>query len=210
MPKTNLQNYAFTFTAGGLLLDEILSLLDYLIENRVNELNDAIKKNDILKTNAMASRVRIVTEIRRRYKAVDSWVWTFLKNSNLDEQKLILFFVMLKATPIFFDFQSEVILEKWRSRDLHLDKNDVLYFFDKKTQVYPDIETRTEATRTKAATVIVRILRESGILVKNTINQPQAADYFWNYFIKHDEAWFLELALLPQHQRKELMDNYED
>ncbi len=208
--KDNLRTeYAISLTAGGLLLHETMSVIDFLIESRISDLNEAIDNSNILKTNSLASRTRIITELRRRNKAVRPDIWTWLKENDENEQKITLFYICLKATPILFDFQTEVVLEKWRALDLFIVKEDVLYFFDKKAQFETEIDKWSETTRIKAATVIIRILRESGILRKNKITPMEAPDSFWLFFVKQDDPWFLELCLLPQNRREQILDLYK-
>ena len=177
--KNNHTLYSVSLTAGGLLQHETLSVIDYLIESRVSELGEAIKNSDVLKTNSEASRKRLITELRRRDKAVSSEVWKWLKNNSPKEQKISLFYICLKATSLLFDFQSEVVLEKWRSLHLSINREDVLYFFDKKSQNYSELDKWSQTTRIKAATVIIRILKESGILLHGNLKQLEADDSFW-------------------------------
>jgi hypothetical protein len=200
------KKYTVALTAGGLLQHETNAIVEYLIDSKLSELNDAIKNSEVLKTNSQASRIRLVTELRRRNKAVCSDVWRWFKENNSNEQKITLFYICLKATPMLFDFQTEVVLEKWRSLDLHLDKNDVLYFFDKKAQFYEEIDQWSETTRIKAATVIIRILNETGILKDNKLTQIDASNSFWRFFVDQGDTWFLELCLLSKKQRDEIME----
>jgi hypothetical protein len=64
-----------------------------------------------------------------------------------------------------------------------------------------------QTTRIKAATVIIRILKESGILVHGNLKQLEADDSFWRFFVEQGESWFLELCLLPQIRRKKIIGN---
>ncbi len=194
------------FSVGGLLFNETIAVIDYLIEGKITELNDVIKTTDVLKTNSEASRLRILTEIKRRDKAVNREVWHFIENSLKGEQQLALFYVCLKASKLLFDFQVEVVLEKWRALDHIVIKNDALYFMDKKSVDYPEMEKWTDNTKEKTATVLIRILNEAGILNENRLIQPYVSDHFWAFFIKQGDPWFLELCLMPKNQRDKIMD----
>ena len=59
------------FSVGGLLFNETIAVIDYLIAGKIIELYEVIKNTDVLKTNSEASRLRILSEIRRRDKAVN-------------------------------------------------------------------------------------------------------------------------------------------
>jgi len=195
-----------SFSVGGLLFNETITVIDYLIAGKINELNKVIKTTDVLKTNSEASRLRILSEIRRRDKAVNTEVWHFIGNSVKSEQQLALFYVCLKASKLLFDFQVEVVLEKWRTLDHIVIKNDALYFIDKKSMDYPEMENWSDNTKEKSATVLIRILNEAGILNENRLIQPDVSDHFWVFFIKQGDSWFLELCLMPKNQRDKIMD----
>lgn len=201
-----MKKQTVSFGVGGLLLHETLAIIDYLVEGKIKELNEVIKTAEVLKTNSESSRVRFVTELRRRYKVVNNEIWQFIKDCPADEQKLALFFVCLKASQLLFDFQFEIVLEKWRTLDLSLDKNDVLYFFNKKSLTYPEIEKWSEKTKAKSAIVFIRILNETGFLVQNKITRPDVSKQFWQFFIGLSEAWFLEWCLLSKVQRDQIME----
>ena len=64
--------YSASFTAGGLLIEEMLSLLDYLNEDNIENIYEQIKNNTKLMTNSESARKRIVREIRYRYNSVDN------------------------------------------------------------------------------------------------------------------------------------------
>lgn len=195
-----------SFSVGGLLFNETIAVIDYLIAGKIKELNKVIKTTDVLKTNSEASRLRILSEIRRRDKAVKIEVWHFIGNLVKSEQQLALFYVCLKASKLLFDFQVEVVLEKWRTLDHIVIKNDALYFIDKKSMHYPEMENWSDNTKEKTATVLIRILNEAGILNESRLNHPDVSDHFWAFFIKQGDPWFLELCLMPKNQRDKIME----
>ncbi len=201
-----MENKVVSFGIGGLLIHETLALIDYLIEGKIKELSEVIKTTDVLKTNSESSRIRLLTELRRRNKAVSIQVWQFIKNANPAEQRLALFYVCLKASKLLFDFQFEVVLQKWRAMDYSVSKDDVLFFLDKKSLDYPDIEKWSETTKVKSATVVIRMLNESGLLKNNKLTQPEEADSFWRFFVDLGDPWFLELCLLNKEQRDRIIE----
>jgi len=130
----------------------------------------------------------------------------YIGNLVKNEQQLALFDVCLKASKLLFDFQVEVVLEKWRTLDHIVLKNDALYFIDKKSMDYPEMENWSDNTKEKTATVLIRILNEAGILNESRLNHPDVSDYFWAFFIKQEDPWFLELCLMPKNQRDKIME----
>lgn len=202
-----MTKYLISFTAGALMFDETVRVLEFILNETLEfEKNFIIEKN-IIKVNSEAGRKRVLQEIRKRSKAVDKSIWELFNQSNKNEKKIILFYVVLKTYQIVFDFMREVILEKWKSLTSDFSERDIEIFLDKKIIEHPEIEIWTETTRAKVIQVIIRILKEAGILINNKI-EPIIANYsFWKHFVKIGDPWFLELALLNKQQRDKIYGN---
>ena len=117
--------YLISFTAGGLLYDETISLQPYLNDEKIKSITDEIKTNILLQTNSQAARQRIIQEVKKRYLAVGSNAFSIFNNLAPNEQKIFLFYVCLKTYSILFDFLFDIIIEKWLSRDIEIDKSTV-------------------------------------------------------------------------------------
>ena len=141
MKEQNYSNpYLISFTAGGVLYDEFISLYPYLNDEKIDTIIEEIKENVLLKTNSQAARQRIIQEVRKRYNAVNKNTFSNFMELNQNEQKISLFYSCLKTYPIIFDFFFDIIIEKWLSRDIEIDKSSVLYFLDKQSSSHPEID----------------------------------------------------------------------
>ena len=96
------------------------------------------------------------------------------------------------------------MVEKWLSRDIDVNAGDVLYFLDKKTSNHLEIDQWTATTKQKVATVMIRMLKEVGILRDAKIMALDASDEYWNYFVKIGEPWFLQACLLNKERRDQI------
>ena len=120
------------------------------------------------------------------------------------EQKIFLFYTCLKTYSIIFDFIFDVVVEKWLSRDIDVNAGDVLYFLDKKTSNHLEIDQWTATTKQKVATVMIRMLKEVGILRDAKIMALDASDAYWHNFVKIGEPWFLQACLLNKERRDQI------
>ena len=207
MKEQNYSNpYLISFTAGGLLYDETISLQPYLNDEKIELIANEVKINKYLQTNSQASRQRMIQEIKKRYLAVGEKFYGNFDQFTIVEQKLIIFYSCMKTYKILFDFMLDVIIEKWLSMDLEVDMNDVERFLDKKSNVQNDIEDWSSQTRRKIITVLVRMLNEVGMLENKKLVQIEAPDEFWRMFVASNDSWFLEAGLLSKEQREKIIN----
>jgi hypothetical protein len=198
--------YLISFTAGGLLHEETISLAPYYNDDKIESISEQIVNNSLLKTNSQASRQRIIQEIRKRYFSVGEKFYGNFDQFTIVEQKLVIFYSCMKTYKILFDFMLDVIIEKWLSMDLEVDIDDVERFLDKKSNVQNDIEDWSSQTRRKIITVLIRMLNEVGMLENNKLVQIEASDEFWRMFVANNDSWFLEAGLLSKEQREKIIN----
>ena len=198
--------YLVSFTAGGLLHEETISLSSYYNNDKIEFISEQIINNSLMKTNSQASRQRMIQEIKKRYFVVGEKFYGNFDQFTIVEQKLIIFYSCMKTYKILFDFMLDVIIEKWLSMDLEVDINDVEIFLDKKSNVQNDIDGWSSQTRRKIITVLVRMLNEVGMLENNTLVQIEAPDEFWRMFVANNDSWFLEAVLLSKEQRENIIN----
>ena len=207
MKEQNYSNpYLISFTAGGLLYDETISLQPYLNDEKIELIANEVKINKYLQTNSQASRQRMIQEIKKRYLAVGEKFYGNFDQFTIVEQKLIIFYSCMKTYKILFDFMLDVIIEKWLSMDLEVDIDDVERFLDKKSNVQNDIDGWSSQTRRKIITVLIRMLNEVGMLENNKLVQIEAPDEFWRMFVANNDSWFLEAGLLSKEQREKIIN----
>ena len=116
MIKKNKNNSPYTaaITGGGFLFEETNLLLPLLqSEDRVAMLKEEMVNNRILQINAEKSRENNIREIVRRYDTMPVRFWEDYKEMAENDQKIALFFVILKTYKVCFDFQIRVTMRKW-------------------------------------------------------------------------------------------------
>ena len=205
MTNSTNQPYLVSFTAGGLLFDETISLLSYLTDDRINSISEQIKTNTLLQTNSQSARQRIVQEIKKRYKASNGDLFIHFKNLSQNEQKIIIFYTCVKTYSILSDFLLDVVVDKWLSRDVEINTSTILYFLDRQSSSHPEIDKWADSTIEKIATVIVRMLNEVGLLKGGSLAQLEAHDGFWKIFVQQRDPWFLQVCLLNKERRERII-----
>ena len=123
--------YTAAITGGGFLYEETCILLPLLQSgNRESLLKDEALNNRLLQINSETSRKRNITEVSRRYDAMQSSFWEEFVKMDEDNRKVALFFVILKTYKICFDFHINVTIRKWNSISKRVDLEDLMIEFN--------------------------------------------------------------------------------
>lgn len=200
-------NYSSSFTAGALLYNELLAVINLLQSDQPEmHLNKEKDENLLLKIKTESARTRVITEIKRRFRYAPKEVWLELINQPEGERRLLLFYVLLKAHPLARDYQFEVVLKKWKRMQTNLTKEDLEMRLEEICSTDEEVDGWSEATKTKTITQFIRVLREAGMMRGNELMKPKVNDLeFWNLFLKWGDPWFLEACLLTKDEIAELI-----
>ena len=192
--------YTAAITGGGFLFEETNLLLPLLqSDNRDVLLKDEAVNNRILQINAETSRKRNIVEIARRYDTMPVSFWEEYKEMEENDQKIALFFVILKTYKICFDFQIRVTMRKWNGIAKSLTHEDLMMEFSEIAAKDEFVNSLSENTMRKVASTYLSILRKVGMLDNNSeLHSVQANNM--DYYIKIGEPWFLEACLLQPYQ----------
>ena len=202
MIKKNKNNSPYTaaITGGGFLFEETNLLLPLLqSDNRAVLLNEETVNNRILHINSETSRKRNIVEIARRYDTMPVSFWEDYKEMEENDQKVALFFVILKTYKVCFDFQIRVTMRKWNGIAKSLTHEDLMMEFSEIAAKDEFVNTWSENTMRKVASAYLSILRKVGMLDNNSELHSVEANNM-DYYIKIGEPWFLEACLLQPYQ----------
>lgn len=198
----NINNSPYTaaITGGGFLFEETNALLPLLkSDDRESLLKDEKINNHILKINAETSRYRAIMEIARRYDAMPASFWDDYLAMTEDDQRIALFFVILKTYKICFDFHINVTMRKWNSISKSLVYDDIDMEFNEVSARDEFVDSWSDKTKRKVASAYLTILRKVGILDKEDQLHSLSASNF-DYYLTIGEQWFLEACLLQPYQ----------
>ena len=200
-------HYSVSYTAGALLFEESEAVINSIDQiEKISSPGFQIDKK-LLSTNSETSRIRISTELKKRFVAVkEIEVWEYYRIAKEQEKRIILFYALCKAYPILLDFMTEVVLLKWRNLDKELSKEEFLNFIYRKFDSHPELDKYSENTLKKVATRSIRILKEVGIFRNGILERPDYDLPVWNLFNEIGEVWFLEIMFLSEMERKKLLN----
>ena len=206
--KTNESPYSAAITGGGFLFEETNVLLPLLLsDDRESRLKDEKINNRLLRINAESSRYRAIMEISRRFDAMPKSFWEDYQAMNEEEQRVALFFVILKTYKICFDFHVNVTMRKWNSIRKSVTYEDIEMEFNEISARDEFVDSWSHLTKRKVATAYLTMLRKVGILDNEDNLHPLSASNY-GYYFQIGEQWFLEACLLQPYQIENIKKQY--
>ena len=193
--------YSAAFTTGALMREETLRIVRQLEGSPLADIDP-----DALSTNAAKSRRTKTYEIAKRLRQAPRAVWADLQELPPGQQHIVLYYCCMTTYRLIFDFQMELVLQRWRSLEHALTPYDVQRFLEKRAAEHPEIDDWTESTRAKVENVLLLMLKEVGILEGEKLTAIDAPDHFWQRFLPTGDVWFLEAMLLSQPRRGSIIN----
>ena len=179
--------------------DEMKAILPLLLSDDADTLiKQEIAENNILLIKSESSRKRAVAEFRRRFNAVPREFWEWFNTVSESTQLFAMFYVNLKAYRILFDFQINVVVNNWNGISQSVTYNDVLSEIYQISSNDDFVDSWSEETKNKVVSWFITLISKVGLLNKKTsqLSSPQINEEEFAYFLKINEAWFLEACLL--------------
>lgn len=192
--------YSAALTGGGFLFKETDILLPMLLsKDRKALLKDEAMNNNVLQINSEKSRQRNIAEIERRFDSMPSSFWGDYMAMSEEDRMIANFFVILKTYRIAFDFHINVTMQKWKSVDRTINKQDLIREFNEISAKDEFVDTWSENTKGKLASAYLTILRKVGMLDEKG-NLIQINPTNPGYYLTIGESWFLEACLWAPYQ----------
>lgn len=199
--------YSAAFTAGALLYQEMDAVLPLLMQpNGEALIKEEVNKNEYLLVASLNTRKRYVPELLRRYKAVPQNFWKDYLTFSPIARKVALFYAVLKTYKIVWDFHINVTVEKWKSFDQTITKEDIAYRYDELANQDDFVASWSDLTKSKVISVYLHMLHQAGMRKEagTALKQPELTDEEYAYYIKINEPWFLDACLLRAYQIEQI------
>ena len=165
--------YVLSFTAGGLLYHESVVVAEALQRSGFvweSTTNDVLTGN-LLQSRTQSTAKRKLREVRQRLEELTAdQMKLFLLGTRLD-QRLLLWLACCLRYQLLADFAQEVLRAKFLTLDISIQSIDVENFFESKLLWHDELESLTPTTKNKLQTVIMRMLREAGLVTNEGIIQ---------------------------------------
>lgn len=191
--------YTAAMTGCGFMHTEMKAMLPLLLSPEADILiKQEVAENNILLIKSETSRKRAVAEFKRRFNSVPCSFWEWYDSVSESTQMWAMFFVNLKTYRIFFDFQINVVVNNWNGISQSVTYNDVLSEVYQISANDSFVDSWSDETKNKVVSSFITLLRKVGLLDTNTsqLFSPQVNEEEFAYFLKINEAWFLEACLL--------------
>jgi hypothetical protein len=191
--------YTASMTGCGFMHSEMTAMLPLLLAPDADALiKQEITENNILLIKSESSRKRAVAEFRRRFNAVPREFWEWYNTVSENTQLFAMFFVNLKAYRILFDFQVNVVVNNWNGISQSVSYNDILSEMYQISANDDFVDSWSDETKNKVVSWFITMISKVGLLDKKTsqLSSPIINEEEFAYFLKINEAWFLDACLL--------------
>ena len=195
--------YTASFTAAALAHSEINTVLPYLLEDSSSETVKLIENSvEILPIPSASARERVTLEMVKRFKTMKPAFWVDYQQMPEVQQKLALFYVILKTYRLLYEFQLNVAVKRFNSANSSLNMDDLWMEFYDISSRDPFVDGWTEKTKKKAVGVYLTMLRQVGLLDPETsrLQRIDIAQEAYIPFVQLGELWFLQACFIPAYE----------
>lgn len=203
--------YTTSFTAGGLLYNEIDALKTILMQPDWNDgLEREVKEAKLLKINSEASRKRVAQELRLRMEYMTSNFWSAYDRGSELDKKGLLFYVCLQTYKLIYDFHFNVTIPKFLSLETAVET----YWYEMRLQElsssHPEVDSWTQQTKRKVVTRYLDILRKVGLIEKEKLTKQTLSATSFCFFLGRGDLWALDAFFLKQAEKETIIDFCND
>lgn len=199
--------YSASFTAASLMLNETKVVAAMLLEDNSKETKKKLKEDaQYLKIKSVAARDRVTIELAKRFDTMAPSFWREFLEQPEDQQRVSLFYVVLKTYKLLFEFQVNVALPKFNSIDRAVDLGEVLMALNEIAANDEYVDGWTDETRKKIASTYLTMLKQAGMINESTgeLQEPAVSDDYLAQYIRTGEMWFLQACFFPQYKIEQI------
>ena len=162
-----MEDYSAKLTAEPFMYNETKILAGFLLQG---ENADTLKKRNIeenlIKHKKIGSVKRVNSPIFRRLKIMNKEMLEEFVYSDIGNSKYILLYTIMKTDKLVRDFLFEVYKDKLLMRKEYIEKFEIDNWYEEKCILSKTLRERTESTSAKLKQVIMKILQDSGLVIK--------------------------------------------
>ena len=162
-----MEDYSAKLTAEPFLYNETKIIAQYLLDGiSPEELKRKNVEENLIKYKSSKSVVRVNSPIFRRLNVMDSEMLDEFVHTDIETSKYILLYTIMKTDRLVRDFVVEVYKDKLLMRKDYIEKFDIDNWYEEKSILSKALRERTESTSAKLKQVIMKILQDSGLVIK--------------------------------------------
>ena len=157
-----------SFTTGGLFSRESATLAVVFSETGTwDTVRNKVLTENLLQTRTLTSSQRVCREVISRLKTLNPSELDLLVRGTAQEQGYLLWIAACRCYKFIADFAVEILRERYLGLKIDLHYEDFDSFFNKKSELHPELDSIQPATRNKLRQVLFKILREAELLTAN-------------------------------------------
>lgn len=162
-----MEDYSAKLTGEPFLYNETKILGEYLLEGEdEQELKKRNIEENLIKHKKTGSIKRVNLPIFRRIDVMDSEMLFEFVHSDIETSKYILLYAIMKTDRLVKDFIMEVYKDKLLMRKEYIEKFDIDNWYEEKSVLSKTLRERSETTIAKIKQVLMKIMQDSGLVVK--------------------------------------------
>lgn len=159
------EEYSTVLTGSGFMMYEFKQVTGLKLEGFSNkEIREKVIDENLFQYQKTSSLRRALPYLLRRIDILDDELRRMVLNEEIRVGKAVNFYSIIKTNRLFFEFMTEVILERLQEQRSILEKKDVNVFFINKEEQSEFINSLSETTKRKLQNVFLNILIEAGML----------------------------------------------
>lgn len=194
--------YSFGFTSASLRPELAGVMAELYLEYRSwDRAREVVLKTNALQCRSSASGIRLERELRQRLETLTPGELALLNIGTLENRVALSWLAAVKRHTFLHDFASELLRSKLDLHDAVLRASDYESFVEEKAVRHPEVEALSDTTSGKIRRVVLRMLREVGILVKGpelgSLARPIVPSEVENIIRADDPRW-LAAFLVPE------------
>ena len=162
-----MEDYSAKLTAEPFLYNETKIIGRYLLDGEDElELKKRNIEENLIKHKKTGSVKRVNSPIFRRLNVMNQEMLEEFVCSDIETSKCILLYAIMKTDRLVKDFIFEVYKDKLFMRKEYIEKFDIDNWYEEKCILSETLKNRSETTTAKLKQVIMKILQDSGLVIK--------------------------------------------
>jgi len=160
--------YKLSFTAASLALAQSVTIAQvYLDCSNWADTRKKVLDENLLGLRSPKSSVRVYRELQCRLAPLSDEEILLLVRGESADRKALLWRAFCSRYELVRRWAQQVIVPRFRLMDRAISSSDVYAFLSREAIDHPEIEDLADSTREKLVTVLLRTMREAGIVSKD-------------------------------------------
>ena len=162
-----MEDYSAKLTGEPFLYEESKIIASYLLDGEdPKELRKRNVEENLIKHKKVSSIERTNSPIFRRLSVFNNDMLSEFVHGDIETSKFLLLYACMKTDRLISDFVTEVYRDKLLLRKEYIEKIEIENWFEEKCILSETLRSKSETTIYKLKQVLMLILVESGIVMR--------------------------------------------